>query len=71
MFDLFIEDGVENDKWSKRLRDSSRPASMFTAIVLKHADYDCLTGFDRLLPPTFGPIRQKLRLPLVSQRVVE
>ena len=71
MFDLFIEHGVENDERSNSLRNASRPAAMFTAIVLKHADYDCVSRFYRLLPPTLRPVSQKLRLSLIGQRVVE
>jgi len=43
---------------------------MFYAIVLKRLDYNRLQRLDTTLFP-FGPICQKLRLPLVGQRVIE
>ena len=42
MFDLFVEDRVEDYQWTILFSDACAPASMFTAIVFQNSNDDLL-----------------------------
>jgi hypothetical protein len=69
VFDLFVKDGIENNQRSLYLCDLRRPATILAAVILQYSDNNRVS--DLSLPPTFGPIRQKLCLSFIGQRVIE
>ena len=74
MLDLFVENRIEHQQRAFTPGDSRGPAPMLAAIVFEHTDYDLgdlIRSGDGSLPSAFRPIRQKLRLTLIRQRVIE